>query len=114
MFDHQAEVLHDLDSGARELFGYGVVSYARLKPDRVRSRGEYVFDVRRYVLRASEDINHVYTAGYVGELSIDLEAEYVRRLWIVDGHGDDFESGRDQILRDVEGRLILLPLGLHA
>src|SRR5437588_7579314 len=54
VLDHQAAILHDLDAGARELFRRRVVAYAGLKPDRARALGEYVFEVRRDILRAPE------------------------------------------------------------
>src|SRR3954464_15235781 len=80
MLDHKTSILHDLYPGACQLLGDGVVAYAGLEPDRFGSRGEYVFEVRRHVLRAAEDVHHINPAGHVRELSIDLAPEYLRRL----------------------------------
>src|ERR1700759_5612494 len=71
MLDHEAAILHDLYPCARQLLGDGVVAYAGLDPDRFGPRGEYVFEVRRHVLRAAEDVHHINPAGHVRELSID-------------------------------------------
>src|SRR4051812_4053316 len=93
VLDHEAEVLHDLDARAREPLGRAVVAYAGLEPDRLWFRGEDVFDVRRDVLRAPEDVDHIDGAGHVCEFAVDLLAEYFRHLRVVDGDGDDFEPG---------------------
>src|SRR5437588_3269744 len=114
VLDHQAAILHDLNACARESFGGSVVAYAGLEPDRARALGEYVFERRRDVLRASEDINHVNLAGDVREFPIDLQAEDMRRFRVIDRHGHDLKPRRDEVLRDVEGGLVALRLGLHA
>src|SRR5215207_3087911 len=114
VLDHQAEVLHDLDAGAREPLGDLVVAYAGLEPDRPRLRRENVFEMRRDVLGAPEDVDHVHGAGHVRQFAVDLLPEYLGHLRVVDRHGDDFEPRRGEVLRDVEGGLVRLPLGLDA
>jgi hypothetical protein len=106
--------LHDLDAGARELLGDLVVAYAGLEPDRLRLRRENIFEVRRDVLGAPEDVDHVHGAGHVRQFAVDLLPEYLGHLRVVDRHGDDFKPRRGEVLRDVEGGLVRLPLGLDA
>src|SRR5205085_10402436 len=114
VLDHEAAILHDLYPRARELFGNRVVAYAGLHPDRLRARGEYVFQMRGHVPRASEDVHHVNPSGHVREPSVDPAPEDLRRLRVVDRHSPYVEARGRHVLRDVEGWLEALRLGLDA
>src|SRR5437016_5917623 len=57
--DHQAAVLHDVDSFTRQSLGSHVVADAKLEPDRLRSFREYVVDVRRDVLGTTEHVDEI-------------------------------------------------------
>ena len=46
MLDHDAAVLHHVDAGREQRLGEGIVADARLQPDRRRTLGEEVVEVR--------------------------------------------------------------------
>src|SRR3712207_8846900 len=56
------------------LFPYTTL-FRSLEPDRPGLCGEYVFDVRRDVFRAAEDVDHVDGAGHVRDLAVDLQPD---------------------------------------
>src|SRR5438874_1198952 len=114
VIDHQAAVLHDEDSGARERLRRPIVSNPALQPHRTRLFGEQVLEVAGDVARPAEDVDDVDLARHVDHLPIDLLAEDLDRFRVVDGYRHDLEPHLLQRLRHVVRGLPAGDLGLDA
>ena len=65
-------------------------------------------------MRAAKDIDHVYFARDINQLSINFFAQNFCDLRVVNRDRNDLESGALHVARNVEGRLTCLPLRLDA
>jgi hypothetical protein len=88
------------------------VADAGLEPDALGLGGEPVVEVGGDVGGAPEDVDDVDRAGDVGDPAVDLAAEDLGGIGVVDGDGDDLDPGVVEVAGHVEGRLPRLALGL--
>src|SRR5437588_5117739 len=114
LLDHQAAVQDDLDAGFGEFLRGLVVADPELELDELGLRGVDVVDVRRDVGGAAEDVDHVDGTPDVGQLAVDLLAQNLRDLGVVNGYGDDLVAGRGHVRCDVVSGLIRVRFRLDA
>ena len=112
MIDHEAPILHDFNAGAGELFSDGVVTDAKLHPYRLRFLSQQIVEVRRYVLRAAKNVDHIDFARNLLQLAMDLFAEDLGDVGIVNRHRNDLEAGILHVFRNVKGGLTGMCFGL--
>src|SRR3954447_9220043 len=67
LFDHQTAILHDLDARLGPPLRRLIAPNAEMKPDAPRVRRDDVVDVRRDVVRAPEDVDHIDRTTYICE-----------------------------------------------
>ena len=71
MLHHQATILHNLDARFGQRLRCGVVSNARLKPNRSWHLGQNLFDVTVDILGAAKDIHQINITGNLRQATTD-------------------------------------------
>ncbi len=108
MINHQATVLHHLDTASRECFGNLVMTDAGLHPHGLRLFYEHVVQMRGNVLGSPKYVYQINFGGYVGQRAIDLLPEDRYYARIVDRHRNDFKTSEVQVPGNVESGLARL------
>src|SRR5216683_3781737 len=114
MIDHQAAVLHHLDSGSGELLCGRVVSNPELEPDRPGLFDEEVIEVCIDVPRAAKDIDEIDLPGHVRQLAVDRPTENLLHFRIVDRDWNHLEPDGGEVPGHVKCRLVRLSFGLDS
>jgi hypothetical protein len=77
-----------------------------LEPDVFRFRGENIVEMCGEILWPSKHIHHIDGRRNIRHLAINLLAENLGRVRVINWNGDNFISPLLGILRNVKGRLI--------
>ena len=114
MIDHQTTILHHFYACPGQNSGYFVVTDAKLHPNRLWFLCQQIVEVRRNILRAPKDVHHIDFVRNLLQLPMDLFAEDLRSVRIVNRDGNDPEPGVLHVLRNVKGGLTGLCFGFDS
>ena len=113
MIDHETAILNDFDPCLRKCFSRGVITNSRLQPHCLRFLCQNIFNVRGNFLRSAKHVYEIDIVRNVDEAAIDLFAEYLRHVGVVNRHRNDLKAGSLQIPRHIKSRLACLRLGFN-